>query len=498
MAFQLSDKHFKTYPHFDQIISSDELHAIVDSPERVASNAFFPFIQYAKSYQPFRDGKVKVEKKERLIRYASRRDSAIFARYRADLSTRYEARLSALGIADVPIAYRKIPDTSGSGGGKCNIDFAHDLFRAIQTHDACVVIALDIRKYFESIDHRRLYTVWCSLLETDSLPRDHLALFKAITSYRYVDRTAAYERLGFIAPVRQKDGSVRADYTVPFKQMPKQLCSPKDFREKIAGKGGAYSSLIQRNNNPYGIPQGAPLSDLLANAYLMDFDVELARYARERGGQYWRYSDDLALVLPGDGSVGKEAEKWVTNRIHDYGDAMQIKAAKTSIGTFTRTGSGVHHYQYVAGDGGRDGIQYLGFRFDGRQAYLRNSTLSNLYRKITKRARRQARNHFARYQGHNKESLMQKFDFHGFEQRFGRVRDFENVADSKGWTFWTYARRASERFGDLGQPILAQVSGYRGYVRRSVSEELDRLFSYRAAHKNPFITRSPEKGCDSN
>ena len=74
-------------------------------------------------------------------------------------------------------------------------------------------------------------------------------------------------------------------------------------------------------------------------------------------------------------------------------------------------------------------------------------------------------------------SLIAAFDFHDFENRFGRIRDFESVASAKGWMFWTYARRASERFGELGRPILKQVSGHRGYVRRAVSDELERQIS---------------------
>lgn len=479
MGFELSEKHFKKYPHFDQLIGADELHAIVNSPERVASNPFLPFIQYVKSYQPYRDSSNKPKKKERLIRYAGRRDSAIFARYRSELSEHYESRLQELGTADVPIAYRKLPIAEGSTGGKCNIDFANDLFQEIGEHDKCVVVALDIRKYFENIDHSRLYSIWCDLLGVSRLPDDHLAVFKAITRYRYVDRTAAYERLGYIADKKQKDGSIRPGYTVPFRKMPKQLCSPQVFRKKIAGKGDGYSSLIERNTNPHGIPQGAPISDLLANAFLLEFDVEIANYVRSRGGQYWRYSDDLALVLPGDGNAGIRAAQWISDRIQKYGNTLEIKSSKTSIAAFSRDGDGGHNFEHVAGEGGNDGFQYLGFRFDGRRVYLRNSTLSNFYRKITKRARRQARKHFARYEGHDKESLLQKFDFHEFEERFGRVRDFESVANAKGWTFWTYARRASERFEDMGRPILKQVSGYRDYVRRAVAEELDRQMSIR-------------------
>jgi hypothetical protein len=75
-------------------------------------------------------------------------------------------------------------------------------------------------------------------------------------------------------------------------------------------------------------------------------------------------------------------------------------------------------YEHVSGEKGRDRIEYLGFRFDGKKVYLRNSTLSNFYRKITK--------------------------------------------------------RASERFGERGSAILGQVKGCRSYIRRAVELEIEK------------------------
>lgn len=479
MDFELREKHLKRYPHFDQLIAPAKLIEIIREPKRVATNSFLPFLQYTKSYQPFRDPEKRPKRKERLIRFASRRDSAIFAYYRHLLAERYEERLVTLGIHDVPIAYRKIPLGDGLRSGKCNIDFANDLFCAIGEFRECTVIALDIRQYFESIDHRQLYRIWCSLLSVGKLPSDHLAVFKAITRYRYVDRTAAYERLGYIGEKEQRNGTIAPGYMISPKKMPKQLCIPADFRAKIAGDDPKYDSLIEKNSNAHGIPQGAPISDLLANAYLLEFDVELAAYVRARGGRYWRYSDDLVLVLPGGGENGMQAESYVADLIRRHGDELEIKASKTCIGHFVRRDDESYKYTRVPDDGGSDGIQYLGFRFDGRHVYIRNSTMSNFYRKITSRARRQAAKHVARFHGKDKVWLNDNFDFHDFEKRFGRVRDFESVTTNRGWTFWTYAKRAAERFGDLGKPIIKQVSGYRRYIRRAVTVEIDRQLEAR-------------------
>ena len=117
MTFKLTEKHLKKYPYFDQLISSNQLLALLENPDCVAKNAFFPSLQYAKSYQPFRTKTDRPERKVRLIRYASRKDSAIFAYYRHILSRQYEDQLTDLKITHVPTAYRKIQFESGVSGG---------------------------------------------------------------------------------------------------------------------------------------------------------------------------------------------------------------------------------------------------------------------------------------------------------------------------------------------------------------------------------------------
>lgn len=472
MTFRIREKDLKKYPHFDKPISCEELLAIVTDPERVRSNAFLPFLQYSKKYRPFRTKSNKPDAKQRLIRYASRRDAVIFSYYRHLLSQLYEARLSTLGIHDIPIAYRKIPVEDSSCKGKCNIDFANDLFMEVLRQKNCAVVTLDISKYFECIDHRRLYRVWCDLLDVKSLPRDHLAVFKAITKYVVVDRNAVYKRLGYIGEKLRPDGSLGRGYLRSFKTMPKQLCSPKDFRQKIMGVDPGYASLQQTNNNPYGIPQGAPISDLLANAYLLDFDLAVSDYVRSRGGTYWRYSDDIVLILPENEAGGYEAKNYVTGLIAEFGAELQIKESKTSIVRFCEADGASLNFELVSGSQGRNGLEYLGFRFDGKKVYLRDSTLSNFYRKITRRARKQAQKHVTRYSGKSAEWLLENFNFQQFEKKFGRVRDFESLSTKKGWTFWTYAKRASERFGKRGESIYKQVSGYRHYIRKAVATEI--------------------------
>ena len=49
----------KRYPHFDKYLPEDEIIRLVSDPERVAKNAFFPFILYIKVTDRF-PGKVKI------------------------------------------------------------------------------------------------------------------------------------------------------------------------------------------------------------------------------------------------------------------------------------------------------------------------------------------------------------------------------------------------------------------------------------------------------
>jgi hypothetical protein len=126
-----SERELKRYPHFDKFLPPDEIVAIVKNPERVRTNAFYPFLRYIKSWQPFRSNDVPHKKKERPIRYASRRDAYIFAYYRYLLSERYEALLKDLDLSECVIAYRKIPVQGEGGRGKCNIHFAKDAFDSL-------------------------------------------------------------------------------------------------------------------------------------------------------------------------------------------------------------------------------------------------------------------------------------------------------------------------------------------------------------------------------
>jgi len=171
MDIDFSASDLKHYPHFDRRLSVDEAKKIISDPSRVASNKFYPFFLYTQKWQPFRNPENKGQKpdpKTRPIRYSSRRDAYIFTHYRRLLAREYESKLLELGIENCPIAYRKIKKLGGSG--KCNIDFAKDAFDEIEKQKDCVAVALDIKSYFESLNHEKIKQIWCQLLDVEKLP----------------------------------------------------------------------------------------------------------------------------------------------------------------------------------------------------------------------------------------------------------------------------------------------------------------------------------------
>lgn len=104
------------------------------------------------------------------------------------------------------------------------------------------------------------------------LPKDHFQTFKQLISYAYVDKVSVYTRLVFFGPKPVGIGSkIIEGYLAPYNAVPKQLCTGNEFREKIAG-GDGRKTIVKKNRKTYGIPQGAPISDLLANIYMIDFD----------------------------------------------------------------------------------------------------------------------------------------------------------------------------------------------------------------------------------
>ncbi len=70
-------------------------------------------------------------------------------------------------------------------------------------------------------------------------------------------------------------------------------------------------------------------------------------------------------------------------------------------------------------------------------------------------------------------ALLKNFNYEELIKRFGKVEGFqEKKGEFRNWTFWTYAKRASEVFGDQGSPILKQLKRHRRLIKKRAADEI--------------------------
>lgn len=261
------------------------------------------------------------------------------------MNQRYEATIKARGLTDAVLAFRSL--------AKNNIEFAKDAFDEIRARGDCCALALDIKGFFDNLDHRQLKLKWKGLIEVDELPPDHFAVFKAITKYAFVERKEVFETLS-ISVHNPKNGRRR-------------LCGTQEFRTKVRGQGKIHT------NSKKGIPQGTAISALLSNLYMLEFDTAVHKFVVEAGGRYMRYCDDILLIMP------PNMEQDTLRFVHD-----EIKKLKLDINTKK---TAVSSFKYSATSGLQTcdtPLQYLGFLFDGRQIIIRSAAFAKFSERMNR------------------------------------------------------------------------------------------------------------------
>ena len=273
------------YLHFDTPISLKKANELVSCPERVAKHSFYPFISCTLSVPKLKkntQGKLIRSPKKRVISYASHKDSHIFSYYAYILNKKYEQFLNNnyININNSVLAFRKL--------GKNNINFAEQAFNYIKQAKNCSVIALDISDFFGNLDHKILKKQWCKLLGEETLPNDHFAVYKAITQYTTISKNILFKEFKISLHTPRSDNR-------------KRICTPEEFRlfrkkHKLSLDFPDQNLFIPNKNK--GIPQGSPISALLSNIYMLDFDDFCQNQISKLGGLYLRYCDDILCIVP--------------------------------------------------------------------------------------------------------------------------------------------------------------------------------------------------------
>ena len=400
----------------------DSLYLFLNSPEKIARHAFYPFIAFdikerrsnlinkikyyeRKQFELSGDEKNKCIKaldelknkgiiKKRPIRYSSHIDGYIYAHYASLLSEKYEKKIQELGLSDVVLAYRKLPliKINDKEISPNNCTMARDVFEEIKKRgNNCYALAFDIHSFYDYIDHKNLYAEWAKVLEVDKLPDDHLNIYKSLTKYCYIDlkEVCYYVNKDKKKPCLQVN-CVKCNKKI-YKKIPKILFknaenfrSFKDWYKKFY-KDTEHKK-FHRNEGfyapkPYGIPQGSAMSALLSNIYMIPFDSAMKRLAEDVGGLYRRYCDDIMFICPHDEIIKEKIITKIKKYINERGENLKIHPieewdnySKSQCYDFTNTTKIKQHP-----------LQYLGFYFDGEKVRIRESSLARYLRK-SKRA----------------------------------------------------------------------------------------------------------------
>ncbi|MBE7156986.1 MAG: hypothetical protein INR62_00875 [Rhodospirillales bacterium] len=345
----------RRYLQIDAPLSRLRAELLATNPLAVSRHAFLPFILAEVTTQKIQrrvgGGIVRKPPKVRPIAYAAHADAHIFAHYSDFYISLYERAVHERGLHRVVTAFRRLR-------GWCNIDFADEAFETIRRMGRCYVIASDIRDFFNQLVHRRLKEALKTLLGVDELPADDYAVYKAITRYCTVDRAELFRALN-LNPHR------------PRPALRYRLCSAEIFREQVRGGG-----LCHPNKSGRGIPQGSPISAVLANLYMLEFDTAINALVTSHGGLYRRYCDDLLVVLP-TAELRDQMLALIRSGLQNLG--LEAQEAKTELIDFVQRDRRLTNSHP---------LNYLGFTFDGAHKRIRPASVARYYRKMRSGVRR--------------------------------------------------------------------------------------------------------------
>lgn len=436
----------KSYLHFDERFwfpdRKDEIKKILENNLIITDKrtgkkkywGFSPFLRilmktpryrYQEEFKTF-----ELETKVRPICFASHIDSLIFSYYSFALTRQYEAFIKKEGFDDCVLAYRSNLD------GKSNIQFAKEVFEYIRDRNECTAVALDIKGYFDHIDHQILKASWQKVLG-GRLPEDQYRLFKVLTKYCYVNQSSLLKKYGVDLRDLKKNGRIPQTLLQPVLQGGKDFEKFDQLRQ---------DQLIVVNNAPdketsrfNGIPQGSALSALLSNIYLIDFDQLLYAKSLKDGFLYRRYCDDILVVCNKEEATA--LQDFICKKIcTDF--YLTIQGKKVDITDFHRNSKGhirafnrkkvekLNLSLYSVREEKRvyKPLQYLGFEFDGQQIRIRNSSVSRYFRKMKARL---------------DKTVYMAYSPNGKDERIFKKQLFERYTHLGKRNFLSYAYRSS-------------------------------------------------------
>lgn len=202
------------------------------------------------------------------------------------------------------------------------------------------------------------------------LPEDHYVVFKNITRYSRWELTDLLKLNG----------------------LPDTFAGRKELNNKaLVITHEQYKenrNMIVKNPNSYGIPQGSPISALLANVYMLDIDKKIYEIVTGHNGMYMRYSDDFIIILPDiEKTKAEECLSGIVNLINDT-DGLELQNEKTQFFYFDgATISNCSSIFHKDADCKNRYVNFLGFTFDGMNVVIRPKTVTKYYYRMYRKAK---------------------------------------------------------------------------------------------------------------
>ncbi len=341
----------KGYLHLTKRLESKDrtsISRLLKNKGYVACHAFYPLI-----FHEIIERRRKKKNKKRPISYATHLDTQIFSFYAQKLSKIYEAKLKANSeLNKVVTAYRRINDANGKG--KRNIHFAKDAFELIKKWGNCAVLTFDIKSFFPTIDHILLKKSWTNLLGENSLPPDHYNIYRAVTNFSYIRKEELKDTKGNFDEARLAE--LRKKGIEAFFE------SGTEFREKVVNNPSIriYKNKNKLNGRYVGIPQGLPITPLLANLYMYNFDMQvIEELVKTNLCAYRRYSDDILIIC--NPANANKIEKRIRELLKKK-TRLQLSNSKTER-FICKVENGIQTLQNIKTN--KPYLTYLGFDYYG-------------------------------------------------------------------------------------------------------------------------------------
>lgn len=300
----------KGYLHFDYALDLREASRYVCNPKNIVRHKFSPFIHYIKIARKVKRDtaaeaawkaagkphnlkpRLLAKDKPRNIFYASHIDGYIYSYYSSIIQAAYDEYLRANALEYNVIAYRSVERKTVRYS---NIHFARDAFAFLETNADLNVSCYDLSKFFDRLDTNVLMKNWAKVLGVPVLPEDHKVLHRQLSNFTFVEEEDLIEsfKSNFSESPRRHGFDLFSGGSSSHR-----VCNYKELRQLHASFKSKSKKLIQPKGNLdiTGIAQGSAISGLLANIFMLEFDIAVKRLVEDMSGLYLRYSDDLFIA----------------------------------------------------------------------------------------------------------------------------------------------------------------------------------------------------------